>query len=91
MHADAPADGTAGGAGAEEFSDVTGAKLAAQSDQDTEAIELLKTVCDDGATTGTSTSAPGGSVGNTEGGHAPADGNDTDDGSSQEDPPQKKV
>ena len=35
MDVDAPAEGTADDADAEQSSDVTGAKLAAQSDQDT--------------------------------------------------------
>ena len=91
MDVDAPAEGTADDADGEQSSDVTGAKRAAQSDQDTEAIALLTTVSEDGGQIGASTSASGPSVENTEDGNAAADGSDPGDGSEKEDSPKKKT
>ena len=91
MDVDAPAEGTAEDADGEQSSDVTGAKRAAQSDQDTEAIELLTTVAEDGGQIGASTSASGPSVENTEDGNAAADGSDPGDESEKEDSPKKKT
>ena len=91
MDVDAPAEGTADDADGEQSSDITGAKLAAQSDQDTEAIELLETMAEDGGPIAASTSASGPSVENTEDGNAAADGSDPGDGSEKEDSPKKKT